>query len=234
MAACGTLPAVRWEKLTPDGRHNWLVAEHEDEFSDFLSIGSRAAKTAATDEAEVIFKTYSLGVVTARDEIVYSFDLETLQPRVIQFIEDYNSEVDRFHRASSVSDVDAFVKCDRIKWSRDLKLDLQRGIHAEFEESKFRMGLYRPLCKKYLYYDKILNEEIRLFPYIFPTPACQDENRLIVSSDIGYRSPVYNVIMTDSIPEYHLCVSSTPTNASPSTSTTKTAPTAARTSPTGH
>jgi predicted helicase len=131
-----------------------------------------------------------------------------LRERVRQFIEDFNSEVDRFHRAGSDREVDDFVRYEKIKWSRDLKLDLKRGNYAEFDETKLRMGLYRPFCKKYLFYDKILNEEIRLFPYIFPSPSSQAENRVIIVSDIGNRSYVYSVVMADCIPECHLCSSS--------------------------
>jgi predicted helicase len=207
VASFGTLSDVPWRALTPDARNTWLVPENEEEFSDNISIGSRAAKVAKGAEPEVLFKTYTLGVTTNRDEVVYSFNRVELKNRVVQFIEDYNAEVDRFRRTGAGAVMDDFVKYDRIKWSRDLKLDLQRGNYAQFDERKFRMGLYRPFCKMHLFYDKTLNEEIRLFPFVFPTTEAQAENRLIVTSDIGSRSPVYNVIMTDCIPECHLCSS---------------------------
>ncbi len=96
-----------------------------------------------------------------------------------QFIEDYNAEVFRYERAGRPEDVDNFVRYDRIKWSRDLKQDLQRGNYAEFDEAKIRAGLYRPFCKQHLFFDRILNEEVYVFPHIFPTFDTERENAMI-------------------------------------------------------
>ena len=198
-----SMRGVEWTTLTPDARNTWLVPDNGDEFSSFISIGSRGAKSASGDDAEVIFKTYSLGVVTARDEIVYSFDRSSLKDRIVQFIEDYNVEVDRYQRSCAGKSVDDFVKYDKVNWSRDLKKDLHRGIYATFDEGKIHLGLYRPFCKRLLFYDKILNEEIRLFPFIFPTPQSQAENRLIVLTGPGSEKP-FMPLLTDAILDYHL------------------------------
>jgi predicted helicase len=84
---------------------------------------------------------------------------------------------------------------------------LKRGNYASFEETRLRKSLYRPFSKMYLFYDPILVDEHRSFQIVFPTLQSQAENRIIITSGVGYRSPVCNVIMSDSIPEYHLCVS---------------------------
>ena len=120
-----------------------------------------------------------------------------------RFIEDYNVEVDRYHRAGSGKDVDEFVGYEKVKWSRDLKQDLQRGNHARFAEDKLRVALYRPFCKKYLHYDKTLNEEVRLFSSIFPTPQAQSENRAIAITGIGSEKPFMTLGINDII-DYHL------------------------------
>jgi len=96
--------------------------------------------------------------------------------RVKDFIDCYNGEVDRYRRAGTKEDVDAFVRYERIKWSRDLKHDLQRGTYAEYAESKIRESLFRPFTRKYLFYDRVLNEEVRSFAIILPTDRATDEN----------------------------------------------------------
>ena len=39
---------------------------------------------------------------------------------------------------------------------RDLKLDLERGNYATFDEAKVRTSLYRPFCRRWLFFDRIL------------------------------------------------------------------------------
>jgi len=54
----------------------------------FCRLGSKGAKEGQAKDAEASFKTYSLGVVTARDEIAYDFDYETLAKRIEEVAEE--------------------------------------------------------------------------------------------------------------------------------------------------
>src|SRR5690606_11428635 len=132
-----------------------------------------------TENVEAIFKIYSRGVATSRDAYVYDFNHEQLITRVQQFIDDYNAEVFRYQRQGSKAEVDSFVNYSKVKWSRDLKLDLKRGNFAEYQDSKIRSSMYRPYCKQYLFFDRILNEEVYVFPSIFPTISSETENKVI-------------------------------------------------------
>ncbi len=90
---------VDWQELTPDTRHTWLVPENAETFSGFLAMGSKAGKGAKTPQVGLIFQSFSLGVATHRDAVVYDFNPRLLEERVKQFIEDYNAEVDRYRRS---------------------------------------------------------------------------------------------------------------------------------------
>jgi len=197
---------VPWRELVPDERHTWLVPENAAEYSELVSIGSKGGKSG--HDEETIFGIYGRGIATSRDEVVYDFDPEALTVRIKQFAEDYNAEVDRYARTDGSTEVDEFVHYDKIKWSRDLKLDLQRGNPARFDKTKVRLALYRPFCKQHLFFDRILNEEVYIFPRFFPTPETERENRLIVISDIGYRAFGFGVLMANCITDLHLCASS--------------------------
>ena len=89
------------------------------------------------------------------------------------------------------------------KWSRDLKLDLQRGHYAVFAEPKVRKSLYRPFCKKWLFFDRILNEEVYQLPQTFPNPSTEYENIVICLSGIG-SSKLFHCLATNVIPDLHL------------------------------
>jgi predicted helicase len=132
---------ITWKVLAPDSHESWLVPEHAEEYGRSLAI---------TD----MFGLWTLGVGTNRDSVVYDWDRETLRARILKFIDAYNTEVHR-HKANPEADWP-----DNVKWSRDLKQDAIRGRLAEFDEGKIRLALYRPFTKQFLFFDRILNEEV--------------------------------------------------------------------------
>ncbi len=191
------LNTLDWRTLTPDQRHSWHVVQNTTEFEALLPIGTKATKSSKDPDVQAIFKTFSGGVKTNRDEVAYSFDREELVTTVQRFIEAYNGEIFRYQRAGKPKDVDNFVRYEQIKWSRDLKLDLVRGNYAEFAEHKIRTSIYRPFCKRYLFFDRVLNEEVYVFPRIFPTPSSEQENRVfctVTEAQIPFSAQMTNVL----------------------------------------
>jgi len=186
------IEGIRWKRLKPSVDHTWLVPEEADRFAKFISLGGRESKAGKASGAACVFVKYGRGVATCRDAIVYDFDRSGLVPRVQQFIEDYNAEVDRYKRLRSkpgfevkALKVDDFVKYDRVKWSESLKANLVRGKDAAFEETHVRESLYRPFCSQILYFDSLLNERRYQFPHFFPTPDTEHENRAICLSGLA-------------------------------------------------
>jgi len=179
LTECGSISSVKWSTPAVGPDNSWIVAEHADEFQNFLVIACRAAKVHKQPSVETIFQTFSAGVKTNRDQVVYDFQPDSLKQRIMQFIEDYNGEVDRYKRSGKGKNIDDFVRYDKIKWSRDLKLDLKRRNLAGFDEARIRTSLYRPFCKRMLFLDRILNEEVYVMPQVFPTPAAESENRIL-------------------------------------------------------
>ncbi|HRF94290.1 MAG TPA: hypothetical protein PLZ51_03805, partial [Aggregatilineales bacterium] len=95
------------------------------------------------------------GIASNRDDVVFDYHRTNLITRINDFIEDYNSEVDRYKRTGkniTGREIDNFVKYGKIKWSSSLKDTLQRLMYAEFADEKVRYSLYRPFTKKYLFF----------------------------------------------------------------------------------
>jgi len=199
------LNTVAWHDMTPDTRGTWLVPQNADTFDAYMPMGSKETKSAKSADIKTLFKTFSSGVKTNRDEVVYDYDETKLKREIQVFIEDYNGEVDRYRRAGKPKEIDNFVHYERVKWSRDLKLDLVRGKYAVYDDAKVRTSLYRPFCKQHLFFDRVLNEEVYVQPQFFPTAAAESENRVIVTSDIGHRAPQFSVLMSSAIADLHLC-----------------------------
>ncbi len=182
---------ISWREITPDSKHTWLTDGLNPEFNNFLPLGTK-------DEPEnSIFHLVSNGVKTNRDSWVYNFNRTVLAQNIKSFIETYNKQVYEYSRIRPHPQIDTFVISDdtKIKWSRDLKLDLKRGRTAEFSEAKIRQSLYRPFTKTNLFFDPILNEEVYQFPNILPTQKVQSENRVICLSGVGSSKPFQTLVV---------------------------------------
>ena len=194
---------IDWQELQPDAKYTWITEGVRSEFATFLPLGTKAAKTARTMEMGTIFKTYSLGVSTNRDSIVYDFNSKTLIGRIAQFIEDYNAEVSRWVRGGRLNDVDSFVRYDRVKWSRNLKRDLRNERYAQFNANAVRRSLYRPYLSMWLYFADIVVDEHGTTATFFPNSVSEAENSVICLTDLGSEKP-FMVLVTNAFPDLHL------------------------------
>lgn len=173
---------VEWQELTPDAKHNWLTTGMHDEFETFVPLGTKEAKAAKGAEVETIFKTYSNGTQTNRDDWLYNFDYKTLVENVNLFIDTYNEQVRKWHEKKRQSnEIDAFVIYDdrKIKWSSSLKFSLAANVRVEFDEACLRHSLYRPFTKQNLYFDETLVHRPGLNRLFFPTVEAEKENVVI-------------------------------------------------------
>ena len=182
---------VRWEEKKPDANHTWLTEGMSEAFKSFLPLGTKAAKSSRA-EAKAIFKLFSLGVGTNRDEWVCAFQRESLEQKVMRFIKNYNLEVARFSQESKIKDIkdiDEFVNDDPsfIKWTDRLKEALQQRKTLSFNSAKIRDSMYRPFVKQVLYFDHLLNQRRYRQSVIFPTDLTEAENRVICVPGVGNR-----------------------------------------------
>src|SRR3546814_13963834 len=72
----------------------WLNLSNND-FERFMPVATKGAKAGGRGERS-IFKLFSLGVVTARDEWVFDVDQDALQRKVSWLISKYNEDVAKF------------------------------------------------------------------------------------------------------------------------------------------
>ena len=201
--------SIEWQPITPDRRYTWLTEGLHAEFETFIPMGTQEAKRARGEETGVIFKTYSCGVGTSRDAWVYNFNRNALIENMSRMIDTYNGEVDRWRRRGNLkAKVDDFVNNDdtKIKWTDRLKQDLKRGKAIDFSQEKVRTSLYRPFTKSNLYFDRLMNQRVYVFPSIFPTLETETENRVICVSGLGH--DIFRCHITSRIAEYKFSNSS--------------------------
>jgi predicted helicase len=190
---------VAWQTITPDQKHNWLTEGLSGEFDTFIPMGTKEAKGAKKADVEAIFKLFSLGVATNRDEWIYDFYEDRLEKKTRKLIEDYNFEVFRYSQASKVKNIDDFINLDPtfVKWTDRLKDSLQQRKTLTFDPIKIRQSMYRPFVEQSLYFDHLLNQRRYRQPLIFPT--AETENQVICVG--GYGRKNFAVLMTKDIPD---------------------------------
>ena len=193
---------IDWERITPDNRYTWLTEGLHAEFDTFIPMGTKDAKGTKGTVVDTIFKTYSNGVSTGRDAWAYNFNRNVLVENVERMFGTYNLETIRWiQRVDLNSNIDDFVISDdeKIKWSETLKRNLHRGKGADFSTENVRRSLYRPFTKSNLYFDRMMNERVYLFPSIFPIAEIESENQVICVSNIGGRADFW-CYLTNIIP----------------------------------
>ena len=193
------LDEIAFEDITPDKSGNWLN-QSSSNFDSLLSLANKETKFAkfAADE-RAVFKLYSLGVVTARDEWTFDFDKSAVSDKVNFFSRTYMDEIDRFNTekpdAGSIGD---WVNRS-IKWTAELETHLVEGHELEFEEANIIPALYRPFVAKNCYYAPIITHRRYQMPRIFPHGG-KFQNKAICFCVNGR---FFYVLATDKLVDYH-------------------------------
>ena len=189
------LESVPFESITPDAKSNWLNQSNSN-FERLIPLADRLTKSAKSVEDErSVFRLFSNGVITDRDEWVYDFDDDNLGRKVRTFINLYE-EARAEHGGI---EVDNSVLPTSIKWTRDLKRQLHNDAPNVYDRNSISPVLYRPFVAKSLYFHKNLNEMQYQMPRIFPngTPA---ENRAICFRGLGTSKP-FDAVAVDRLAE---------------------------------
>ena len=163
----GRLSALTTEEIRPDKKHNW-INQSQNDFDSLLPIASKESKFAKrTADEKTLFKMFSLGIVTNRDEWLYDFSIDSLSKKVKFFCTGYMAEQARWKAAGAPKNVSDFV--DRtIKWTSELEMHLQRGTSLTFDKANITESIYRPFVRKFTYFAPVLThrpyQNFDLFP----------------------------------------------------------------------
>ena len=201
------LTSFNFNEVTPDSKSNWLNQSHSD-FETLLPLANRETKLAKRVENEqAVFKLYSMGALTARDEWTLDFSLNSLSAKVNFFCDTYQKELRRL-LIEEPHDNQITNWVDRtIKWTSELENHLARKDTLSFEPRHMTDSLYRPFVKKACYFSPIITHRRYQLPQIHPNGGnCQ--NQIICFLGSGARRP-FAALASDCIPSYALFIDST-------------------------
>lgn len=181
------------ELLRPDAQHNWLNLTSND-FGDFLPLAAKETKTTKrAGQERAIFKLFSMGVVTNRDDWVYGWSDRDVEEKVRNLIKVYSNELKAGNSTGSGNE---------IKWTRLVKQLLKNKVEIAFDKDIIRDCEYRPFSRQRLYFSKQLNEmQYRLSEMFGPTGKRSVPT--IVWSDPTSQKP-FMCIAVDGVFDLHL------------------------------
>jgi predicted helicase len=172
------LATMACEEVRPDAKANWLDLTHND-FESLMPVLSKEAKSAKREKDErAIFRLFSLGVVTNRDDWAYAETDEALLERMGYLIDVY--EQHRKKSRTSTRDTDHGTE---IKWTRAVKNDLARGTPYQLDLEAPTESYYRPFVKRRLYFSRQLNEMVYQTPQMFGRDAGPNRAFAYVAED---------------------------------------------------
>ncbi|MBL0423460.1 N-6 DNA methylase [Ramlibacter sp. AW1] len=184
---------LEYEELRPDKAGNWIVHGATD-FADFIPLAEKSTKSATSAARErAIFKLFSLGVVTNRDDWVYDVSHDALSLKVQSLVNAYNTE----RCGAEGKDSEPVLS---IKWTRAVKADLRRDVAYSYDPSSVIEAMYRPYVKQWLYYHPRLNEVQYQTPSIFGKGDVR--TNCIVVSDPTSQKP-WMACAVNRVPDLH-------------------------------
>lgn len=160
------LSRLTFDRIEPDKKGNWVNLS-ENQWDELIPVADKKTKAAKTPGQEkALFRLFSNGVVTARDDWVYDFSTEDLRGKVRRLIKIYNSDMADFGNSGLGKKVIDSLDYT-IKWTRSVKRSLGNGVQFLFNNNKIIVANYRPFVGKHLYRDDYLNEMPNLTRPIF-------------------------------------------------------------------
>ena len=146
-----------FDEVQPDITNNWVNLTNND-FETLIPLASKetkAAKTAGKERA--IFKLFTNGVNTARDEWVYDLEGVSLRHKLEFLIGVYNKE---FEATKARREVNAKLVNKIIKWSAGLLGNVGRIPAESYSKARIIESAYRPFFSLTYYADPIFSDRL--------------------------------------------------------------------------
>lgn len=199
----GDVAGLTFTTCLPDANWTWLTAGMDSGYGDFTPLGTKESKRSKTPHA--IFATFSNGVKTNSDFYMYNYSAGEEEDRARRMVDNFNSELYRWNAGHQKENLDRFLRVDEsvLKWIRNTKRTLQRGVELKYDPAKLRTSLYRPYCKESYYFERAFNEDTYHFPRIFPNTDSEEENLVVCLTAVGNTKP-FQCLVSRNIVDLHL------------------------------
>ena len=201
----GSKAGVPWDEIVPNEDGDW-INQRDSAFDTYPWMGLKGKTECG---ASKVFSTYSAGLKTNRDAWVYNFARATIEQKLADMVEFYNSQIEQSTRVREAGrswqrDNDP----TKISWDVPLGSELLRGRSLSIDGATSTVAMYRSFTAQSLGFGRLFNNSVHLLPRIFPTP--HHNNQGIVLTGAG-AAVSFTVLLVGSIPD--LSVFGAQTNA---------------------
>lgn len=180
------LENIEFETILPDKNNNWIGIV-ENDWDSLIQIVSKEVKFGKSEAA--IFKNFSTGINSGRDEWVLDFDKKNVTSKMAFYLKEYLKVLEGGKMEMN------------IKWSRNLKTKLKNRKKEEFKAKNVVDCQYRPFVKQALYNSKLLIDERSNSDDLFGA-ALNYENFTIAITGPNSGKPFLSLAI-DQIGDYH-------------------------------
>ncbi len=177
---------ISFESILPDKNNNWINLTDND-WETLIPICGKKSKSG--NSKDVLFQLYSTGINSGRDEWLMDFNSENVCLKMEYYITQYQKALkDKKYE-------------NTIKWSRNIKLKLERGKDESFEKSNVITHNYRPFTKINLYKSALFIDEKSCSAELFGSMYNRN-NRQIVITGPNSEKP-FLALSINEIGDYH-------------------------------
>ncbi|WP_309065545.1 type ISP restriction/modification enzyme [Microbacterium sp.] len=186
LAAEGSITGTRFKILAPNDAGDW-INQRDERFGSWRAIGDKKSKGRADTSA--IFRSFAMGVNTARDAWLYGFDSRSVARNV-------EIMADAMH--ALIANPDAVPDPRRISWSRTFDARRRRGLQIDRSAGASRSVAYRPFVSQTIWFDPALIDARGIAPKMSPSAA--HSNIAITVSAKGGGCP----LAVNQLPDLHV------------------------------
>ena len=198
VANLGSVKGVeKWHRIRPDENYDWINLS-DSTFKIHPPIGSNETKSSASNEA--IFRMYSRGTISGRDNWIYDFDKIQLAERAAKMVAYYTEQLNRFAGGETFEVLTA-PNPATIKWDGSLLQRFKQQKTANYDARLIRRSLYRPFQHQHVYFDPLFLNGVYRIPSFFPSTIAENETLHLPGP--GGSKP-FSVVSTNTNPDLHL------------------------------
>ncbi|MEN9610097.1 MAG: hypothetical protein RLZZ628_911 [Bacteroidota bacterium] len=178
---------IDFERIIPDEKGNWLN-QTDNDFDSLIPLMDKEAKYSK--EGNAIFKLFSRGVETGRDEWVYDHSKNNLTTKMNAFINKYdNSLINK--------------KMDfYIKWTSSLESTFKANKKITFQNDLIKRVSYRPFFNLFYYSEPYLSHRLTKNHFEIFGDKLDKDNILFAVNSTG-NSKGFFLLASDGIVDLH-------------------------------
>lgn len=181
------LSTLAFERIEPDKKGNWINLA-ENQWDELIPVADKKTKVAKTrGQEKAIFRLFSFGLVTNRDEWMFDRSSKALVDKVGYLVDRYDADRRAITTGQRSLDELGSQEGD-IKWTRSVKKALSSGDRLSLEATREIEVLYRPFDKQKLVFYPPLIEMLNQTRTLFGEDGARP-NRALVFTDPTSQKP---------------------------------------------